>query len=78
MDDCDRQFLSSARVTDRTVSLIQRAIDLLPIIDEMRMGGCTSLAGLARELNLKGWTTSRGCTWDATQVRRLLGVAATK
>ncbi|MGY2843386.1 DNA invertase Pin-like site-specific DNA recombinase [Bradyrhizobium sp. USDA 4509] len=54
-----------ARVTER-------AADLAPIIAELRAGGATSLREIADGLNGQGIPTSRGGSWSAVQVARVL------
>jgi len=54
----------------------QHARDVLPVIEDIRMGGVTSLKGIATELNARGIPTARGGQWYATTVRNLLGRAA--
>jgi DNA invertase Pin-like site-specific DNA recombinase len=50
----------------------ERAIDLRPIIADLRAEGAANLSQLAAGLNGRGIPTSRGGTWSATQVRRVL------
>ena len=50
----------------------ERAIDLRPIIADLRAEGAANLSQLAAGLNQRGIPTSRGGTWSATQVRRVL------
>ena len=50
----------------------QHARDVLPVIEDIRSGGVTTLLGIADELNRRGILTARGGTWDATRVRRLV------
>ena len=53
-----------------------RAIDLQPIIEELRRNGCVSLQTLARGLSERGIPTARGKpVWTAVQVARVLGRA---
>src|SRR5215469_7772773 len=54
----------------------QHARDVLPVIEDIRMGGVTSLKGIATERNARGILTARGGQWYATTVRNLLGRAA--
>ena len=50
-----------------------RAADLVPVLDELRAVGITSLAGIARALSARGIPTARGkAQWTAVQVRRVL------
>jgi DNA invertase Pin-like site-specific DNA recombinase len=50
----------------------QRALDLRPIVEEIRAGGARSLRELAAELNNRGIPTARQGRWSAIQVKRLL------
>jgi DNA invertase Pin-like site-specific DNA recombinase len=61
---------ASARV--RGMLAAQRAVDLAPIIAELRLGGATSLRELAAGLNARGIWTARGLEWSAPQVQRLM------
>lgn len=58
--------MRSAQV--RSEKSVQKAMDLLPTIQEMN---CTSASGIARKLNELGISTPRGGMWQATQVIRL-------
>jgi len=49
-----------------------RATDIMPIIEDIRASGVTSLKGIARVLNERGILTARGGIWQATSVSRLL------
>lgn len=48
------------------------AANVLPIIDQIRSAGATSLHEIANALNLRGIKTARGGTWWASSVRNLL------
>jgi len=48
------------------------AADVLPIIEDIRAGGVTSLNGVAEELNRRGVGTPRGGRWAAMTVRRVV------
>ncbi|GJD92981.1 hypothetical protein OCOJLMKI_0166 [Methylobacterium iners] len=50
----------------------QKAADLAPIIRELQASGITNASGIAKALNDKGIPTSRGGTWQAIQVLRVL------
>lgn len=50
----------------------QRAAALVPIIREIRAGGVTTLQATADALNARGVRTSRGGSWSAVQVSRVL------
>jgi DNA invertase Pin-like site-specific DNA recombinase len=53
-----------------------RAADLMPVINEIRECGVTSLNGIADALTSKGIPTARGgASWSAVQVKRVLGAA---
>ena len=56
----------------RSRSAARRRDDLLPVIQQLRSGGFTSLRAIAEGLNSAGLTTSRGGKWSATQVSRLV------
>lgn len=59
----------------RAAAAKARAADVLPIIEEVRTSGVTSLGGIAKALTERGVPTARGGTWTAEQVRRLLAKA---
>jgi hypothetical protein len=54
-------------------SAARRKTDLLPMIDDLRAKGLSSLRQIADGLNDAGLTTARGQKWTATQVMRLAG-----
>ena len=60
----------------RAAKANQRAIDLAPTIEELRLTGAFSLRAIAAGLNVRGITTPRGHQWSASQVRNLLKRAA--
>ena len=43
-----------------------------PLIGEIRAGGVCSFKAIAKQLNERGSTTSRGKVWSDVQVRRVL------
>ena len=45
---------------------------MLPVIEDIRASGVSSLKGIAAELNSRGILTARGGQWYATTVRNLL------
>jgi DNA invertase Pin-like site-specific DNA recombinase len=53
----------------------QRALDLLPAIEDIRSTGATTLAAIAEELNAKGITALRGGRWASRQVLDVLHYA---
>ena len=56
----------------RAVRVDARRADLLPVIEEIRAGGVTSLRGIADELNRRGYVGGNGGQFYASTVRRLL------
>src|SRR5687768_14566084 len=57
----------------RSAAADRHAAEVLPIIDQIRSNGITTLRGIAAELTRRQVRTSRsGTAWQATQVRRLL------
>jgi DNA invertase Pin-like site-specific DNA recombinase len=48
------------------------ALDLAPVIDDIRKAGVTTLNGIAKELNRRTIRTPRGGQWYATSVKNLL------
>lgn len=49
---------------------------ILPVIEEARAGGATTLRQIASELNARGETTPRGGQWSAVQVMRVIGAVS--
>ncbi len=73
----DRMLEMAAKGTSRSTIVRQentgkRCADLLPVIEELRAGGATSLRAIAEGLNAAGLATARGREWTATQVMRVL------
>ena len=50
----------------------KRRTDMLPVINELRSTGATSLRKIANGLNVAGLSSPRGGQWTATQVLRVL------
>jgi DNA invertase Pin-like site-specific DNA recombinase len=50
----------------------QHAKDILPVIDDIRAAGITTLEGIAAELNARGILTARRGAWYPSTVKRLL------
>lgn len=48
--------------------------DAWPVIQEIQAAGLTSLRTIAAELNARGETSTRGGSWSAVQVQRILNV----
>lgn len=63
---------AEASAMARTQTADHAAHALLPVLEELRREGVTSLAGLAAGLNARGVATARGAEWTATGVRRVL------
>ncbi|KMO20362.1 recombinase family protein [Methylobacterium indicum] len=67
---------AAASASVRSAGAKHRAEDLARDIAELRAKGATSLRELAAGLDRRGLTTSRGATWTATAVRRVLAQLA--
>lgn len=64
--------LGSARAADaRARRSAAHAVDLAPILADVRASGAVSLRQVAAALNARGIPAARGGTWSATPVRRL-------
>ena len=63
---------NQASVTVRKEAAAKRKADLLPVIEELKTSGATSLRAIAEGLNAVGLTTVRGGQWTATQIMRLM------
>jgi DNA invertase Pin-like site-specific DNA recombinase len=48
------------------------AANVLPIIDEIKAAGCTSLRAITAALNARGIRTARGGAWHVTTLRNVL------
>ena len=68
---------ASAKVRGATAQ--KRALDLAPVIEQLRADGCTTLQALADGINTAGVSAPRGGSWSASQVaivlRRIDGTA---
>ena len=64
--------LAKARAA-RATKAAQRAIDLAPTIEELRLAGACSLRSIAAGLNARGIVAARGGKWSAAQVRNVVG-----
>ena len=63
----------AAGIAVRQAKASRRAADLLPIMDDLRSSGVTTLAGLAHALTERGIPTARGAmVWTPMQVSRVL------
>ena len=63
-------------VEARQVKSEARTADLMPVIDAIRAEGITSATGIAKALNERGIPTTRGGSWQAVQVQRMLRSAS--
>jgi hypothetical protein len=50
----------------------QFAANVVPLIEDIRANGITSLKGIARTLSARGIATRRGGEWTATSVRNVM------
>ena len=48
------------------------ALNIKPLIDEIRRSGVTSLRGIAKMLDRRAVPTARGGTWTAVQVKDII------
>jgi DNA invertase Pin-like site-specific DNA recombinase len=65
---------TQASATVRSATARERAADILPVIQEVRAEGVTTLAGIAGTLNARGIPAPRGGNWSAVQVSRVLAL----
>lgn len=61
-----------ASVAKRREKARQRALDLLPVIEEIRAEGITTLKAIAKALNERGHSAPRGGRWFPTSVSYVL------
>ncbi len=64
-----------ASLETRRAKAAERKADLLPMLEDIKTSGITTLLGIAQELNERGATTARGGQWSAVQVQRILARA---
>ncbi|MCJ2112241.1 recombinase family protein [Methylobacterium sp. E-025] len=74
----NRDFGSAKGQAVRIKAANGRAIDLAPIIAEVRKSGAETLREIAAGLNNRGVYTARGKHWSATQIQRVLVRLANK
>ena len=72
LDRKARRKGTAASALIRSAAAQQRAVDLAPIVQDLRDEGAVSLHDLARGLNERGIPAPRGGAWTAAQVKRLL------
>jgi DNA invertase Pin-like site-specific DNA recombinase len=63
---------TQASIRARQAKAGKLAADLAPEIEDIRRQGITSIAGIARALNQRGYHAPRGGAWQAVQVIRIL------
>lgn len=63
---------NKAAVTTIKASADRYAQDILPVVDDIRAAGVTTLKGIADELNARGIMTPRDGRWYAASVRNLV------
>lgn len=63
---------NGAAVEAVATAAAQRAVDLAPIVAELRAEGFTSLPAIARQLNARSIKTARGGAWHPSSVANLL------
>src|ERR1035438_8151664 len=66
---------NQASAVVRSAKAEKRASDLLPVIEQIREGGATSLRQIASELNELSIPAARGGEWSAIQVQRILSAS---
>lgn len=54
----------------------QRRENIIPIIEQIRGAGVTTMAGIANALNQRGIKAVRGGSWQAVQVQRVMHASA--
>jgi DNA invertase Pin-like site-specific DNA recombinase len=65
----------AASLEARQKKAAERRADLMPILEDIKAQGITSLIGIAHELNNREVRTARGGEWSATQIKRVLELA---
>ena len=66
----------AAGIAVRQARASRRAVDLAPIITELRVEGVATLVALAKGLNARGIPAARGGEWSPMQVSRVLARVA--
>lgn len=64
---------AAARARQQAVILAdETAAAVVPVIEQIKASGCTTLDGIASALNARGIKTARGYDWRSAQVHRVL------
>lgn len=63
---------AAASIQKRADNARKRREDLLPVIEDIKAAGASSLGAIAAELNSRGIPAARGGRWSPVQVRRVL------
>jgi len=63
---------NTAAVAEGIAKADRHALDVLPIIEDIRSAGIAGLRGIAAELNARGILTARSGQWYPMTVRNLL------
>ena len=72
LTDADRKLGSKIGAEVRTNNAVAKALDLMEIVEDIKLTGITSLKGISRELTNRGVPTPRGKdTWYPQTVKRL-------
>jgi hypothetical protein len=65
--------VGSARgASARALEAQRHALEVLPVIGEIKRAGTATLAGIATALNERGVASARGGTWSPSTVARVL------
>lgn len=71
----ERRAGQRAGVASRRANAARFAARTRPVIAQLQADGVSTLGGLARALNARGYRTARGGSWSAAQVKRVLEAA---
>ena len=72
LTDAARRKGSKAGAKARSEKAMRRAMDLQPLVQELRAAGVKSATGITKQLNARNIPAAWGGTWTVTQVSRLL------
>lgn len=70
------EIAAAGRVEAKSVraeAIRKRREDLVPVIEDIRLLGATTLTAIAEELNVRGISAARGGQWTPVQVQRVIG-----